>query len=352
MSEKPLVLVTGGTGFLAVWVIVSLFQQGFRVRTTVRSLDRAEKVKKELREAAISEEQISSLEIVQADLLRDDGWADAMKDVSFVQHVASPFPAGIPKNEDELIVPAREGTLRVLRSARDAGTVGRVVLTSSVAAIECGHSRTTPESNPYTEKDWTDLNSTQVQAYPKSKTLAERAAWDFMEKEGDKLELTVINPVLIVGPALGTNASTSLRIVSELLEGNTPGLAHISYGLVDVRDCANLHVLAMTHPNAKGERFICVGEGCAFLLDIARTLKKNCGPKARKVPTIVLPNLLIRGVAIFLPVARLILPDLGVEKAFSNAKAKKVLGWTWQYNNEQAVTASAESMFKFGLVKV
>ncbi|KUL81556.1 hypothetical protein ZTR_09235 [Talaromyces verruculosus] len=355
MSGKPLVLVTGGTGFLAVWVIASLFQQGFRVRTTVRSLRRAEEIKKELRQAAINEEQISSLEIIQADLLNDDGWADAMKDASFVQHVASPFPDGLPKHEDDLIIPAREGTLRVLRSARDAGTVSRVVLTSSAAAIEGGHSHATSESNLYTEKDWTNLNSNQVHAYAKSKTLAERAAWDFIdkeEKEGGKLQLTVINPVLIMGPALGTNASTSLRTVSELLEGNTPGLARVSYGLVDVRDCANLHVLAMTHPAAKGERFLCVGEGCASLLNIAKTLKKNFGPKASKVPTIVLPNLLIRGVAIFLPVARLILPDLGLEKTYSNAKAKEVLGWTWQYSNEQAVTASAESMFKFGLIKV
>lgn len=351
MSDTPLVLVTGGTGFLAVRVIANLFQKGFRVRTTVRSLSRAEEIQKELREAAINEEQISSLEIVQADLLEDGGWADAMKDVSFVQHVASPFPDGIPKHEDDLIIPARDGTLRVLRNARDAGTVSRVVLTSSSAAIEGGHSRPTSETTPYTEKDWTNLNSNQVHAYAKSKTLAERAAWDFIKTEGGELQLTVINPVLIMGPALGTNASTSLRTVSELLEGNTPGLARVSYGLVDVRDCANMHVLAMTHPDAKGERFLCVGEGCASLLDIAKILKKNFGSKANKVPTIVLPNLLIRGVAIFLPVARLILPDLGVEKAYSNAKAKEILGWTWQYSNEQAVTASAESMFKFGLIK-
>ncbi|RAO70700.1 uncharacterized protein BHQ10_006712 [Talaromyces amestolkiae] len=351
MSDKPLVLVTGGTGFLAVRVIASLFEKGFRVRTTVRTLSRANEIQKELREAATNEEQISSLQVVQADLLEDDGWADAMKGVSFVQHVASPFPDGLPKHEDDLIIPAREGTLRVLRNARDAGTVSRVVLTSSAAAIECGHSRSTSETHIYTEKDWTNLNSNQVQAYAKSKTLAERAAWDFIKKEGGELQLTVINPVLIMGPALGTNASTSLRTISELLEGNTPGLARVSFGLVDVRDCANMHVLAMTNPDAKGERFLCVGEGSASLLDVAKILKKNFGSKANKVPTIVLPNLLIRGVAIFLPVARLILPDLGVEKAFSNAKAKEVLGWTWKYSNEQAITASAESMFKFGLIK-
>lgn len=352
MTEKPLVLVTGGTGFLALWVIVRLFQQGYQVRTTVRSLNRGSEIKQALREAAITEEQIASLEICQADLLKDDGWADAMKDVTFVQHVASPFPAEVPKHEDELIRPAREGTLRVLRSAKDAGTVERVVLTSSSAAIEGGHTRTTSKPETFTEQQWTNLDSNQVPPYAKSKTLAERAAWDFIEKESGKLELAVVNPVLIMGPALGPNASTSLKTVGELLEGKVPGIPNLTFGIIDVRDCADMHLQAMSHPRASGERFLCIGEGCSTFADIANTLKNNLGPKAHKVPTRVLPNLVVRVVAIFLPVARLILPDLGVKKSYSNSKAKKILGWVPAYSNEQAIIASAESLIKYGTVKV
>ncbi|OKL57736.1 hypothetical protein UA08_06928 [Talaromyces atroroseus] len=351
MSERSLVLVTGGTGFLAVWVIVSLFRQGYRVRTTVRSLKRAENIAKKLSEAGINEDQVSSLEVVQADLVQDDGWADAMKDVKYVQHIASPFPDGPPKDEDELLIPALEGTLRVLRFSRDAGSVVRVVVTSSAAAVIYGRSPKIPESDPFTEVDWTDVNSKDTTHYPKSKTLAERAAWDFIEKEGGELELAVVNPVVVLGPTLGPDVGTSLHTVSELLEGNAPGLPRLSMGIVDVRDCATLHVLVMTHPDAKGERFLCIGEGSVMMEDIAKILKKNLGPKARKVPSIVLPDFLMRAVAIFLPIARLILPDLGHQHTISNAKATETLGWKWQYTSEQAIMASAESLFRFDVVK-
>lgn len=353
MSEKPLVLVTGGSGFLATWVIVYLLRQDYRVRTTVRSLKRAEEVKQQLREAEISEEQISSLDIVEADLLKDDGWSAAMKDVTYVQHVASPFPSSEPKHEDELIKPARDGTLRVLRHARDAGSVTRVVLTSSCSAIEVGHNYKSGELRSFTEDQWSDTNSSTIPAYAKSKTLAERAAWDFVEKEADgKLELAAINPVLIMGPALGADSSTSLRTVVELLEGNAPGLPHVNFGIVDVRDTANMHVIAMTHPSANGKRFLCIGEGCTSLVDIGKMLKKNLGPKARKVPSIVLPDFLVRVIAIFLPIARLVLPDLNVKKEYSNARAKEVLGWNWKYSTEQAIIASAESLIKYNAVKI
>lgn len=351
MSENPLVLVTGGSGFLASWVIVSLFRQGYRVRTTVRSIARREEIANKLRQADIGEDQISSLEVVQTDLLQDDGWASAMKDVTYVQHVASPFPSKVPKHEDDLIIPAREGTLRVLRFARNAGSVVRVVLTSSVAAVSYGYSHTHPQPNPFTEENWSDVSAKNATPYPKSKTLAERAAWDFIEKEGGKLELAVINPVVLLGPTLGSDA-TSLHTVSELLDGNAPGLPRVCMGVVDVRDCAELHLLAMTHPKAKGERFICIGEGSVMMEEIGKILKKNLGPKARKVPSIVLPDFLVRVVAIFLPVARLIVPDLGLRQVISNAKATNVLGWKWQYTTEQAITASAESLFKFNIVRV
>ena len=352
MSEKPLVLVTGGTGFLGVWVIVHLFREGYRVRTTVRTLSRVDEIKAQLREAGIDEGQISSLEVVEADLLKDDGWAAAVKDVTYVQHVASPFPAGLPKHEDDLIIPAREGTLRVLRAARDAGSVTRVVVTSSFAAVGYGYSHERAESGPFTEKDWSNLDSKNLLPYQKSKTLAERAAWDFVEKEGGKLELAVINPTGIFGPALGKGDNTSLKAVGELLEGNLPGLPRLCLTVVDVRDCADMHLRAMTNPKAKGERFVCIGEDSIWMEDLAKMLRKNLGPKAQKVPTRVLPNFLLRAVAMFVPIARLILPELGIRKTISNAKAKEMLGWQWQYNNEQALMASAESLIKFGAVKI
>lgn len=359
MAEKPLVLVTGGTGFLAGWIIVLLFRQGYRVRTTVRTLSRAAAIKSSLHAAGgITESQISSLEVVETNLLQDDGWAEAVKDATYVLHIASPFPAALPKHEDDLIIPAREGTLRVLKAARDSGCVTRVVITSSFAAVGYGHPKERSESGvPYTEKDWTDLGpGNTVQPYNKSKTLAERAAWDFMknlETQGSsKLELAVICPTVILGPALGKDDASSLKTVGELLSGALPGSPKLQFGVVDVRDCADMHLRAMTEPKAKGERFICVGEGSIWLEDIAKILKKNLGSKARKVPTMVLPNILMRGVALFLPVARLILGDLGVVKEISNAKAREVLGWKWQYSNEQAVMASADSLIKFGMVNV
>lgn len=358
MPEKPLVLVTGGTGFLAGWIIVLLFRQGYRVRTTVRTLSRAADIKSSLREAdGITESQISSLQVVQADLLIDDGWAEAVKDATYVIHVASPFPAALPKHEDDLIIPAREGTLRVLRAARDSGCVTRIVMTSSFAAVGYGHPKERSQSDvPYTEKDWSNLESGNVPPYNKSKTLAERAAWDFMKKlesQGNsKLELAVINPTAILGPALGKDDASSLKTVGELLSGALPGSPQLQFGIIDVRDCADMHLRAMTEPKAKGERFICVGEGSLWIADIAKILKKNLGPKARKVPTMVLPNIMMRGVALFLPVARLVLGDLGVAKVMSNAKAKEMLGWQWQYSSEQAVMASADSLIKFGMVNV
>lgn len=359
MPERPLVLVTGGTGFLAGWVIVLLFRQGYRVRTTVRTLSRATEIKSSLRAAdGITESQISSLQVVQTDLLKDDGWAEAVKDVTYVLHVASPFPAALPKHEDDLIIPAREGTLRVLRAARDSGTVTRVVMTSSFAAVGYGHPKERSQSGiPYTEKDWSNLGpGNAVPPYNKSKTLAERAAWDFMktlESQGNsKLELAVINPTAILGPALGKDDASSLRTVSELLNGAIPGCPQLQFGIIDVRDCADMHLRAMTNPKAKGERFLCIGEGSLWMEDIAKILKKNLGPKARKVPTMVLPNIMMRGVALFLPVARLVLGELGVAKVISNAKAREVLGWQWQYSGEQAVMASAESLIRFGMVNV
>ncbi|KAL3493907.1 hypothetical protein BJX62DRAFT_199324 [Aspergillus germanicus] len=377
-SKPPLVLVTGGTGFLAKWVISTLLQSPtpYRIRTTLRTPSRIDEIKSSLAQASIPEHLIASIEFTHADLSSNDGWTTALKDVSYVQHIASPFPAHPPKDEYDLIIPAVEGTKRVMRAARDAG-VKRVVLTSSFAAIAYGARHVGRDSSvPIIEDDWTDLSKPRiVPAYAKSKTLAERAAWEIAESRegamksrsgsgsrspstvasgsgsgtgsGSTMELVVINPVNIYGPALGREDSTTFRSISEFLEGNAPGIPRVQYGVVDVRDCAELHVLAMTHASAPGERFICIGEGSLWMEDIATILRKNLGEKAKKVPTMVLPDMLVRGVGVFMPVARLLAADLGVHRVISKQKAREMLGWETRYGSEEAILAAAESILKF-----
>ncbi|RDW76856.1 SDR family oxidoreductase [Aspergillus mulundensis] len=351
-DEPPLVLVTGGTSFIAKWIIATLLRQNYRVRTTIRTLTRIPEIHASLSEAGTSQDQLPSLQIVHADLTADDGWTAAMKDVTYVQHVASPFPSAPPAHEDELIIPAVQGTKRVLCAARDAG-VRRVVMTSSVAAILYGAGN--KEKKVFSEEDWTDLDGGRgdVAAYPKSKTLAERAAWEFMEglkeKDGGKggMELVSVNPVCVYGPALGKEDSTTLHSITELTSGNALGIPRVQYGVVDVRDCADLHVLAMTHERAGGERFICVGEGMMWMGEMATLLRTKLGEKGRKVPSLTLPDFLVRAVALVMPVARLILPDLGRDRDVRGDKAREMLGWRWKYSNGEAVMAAAESLIKF-----
>ena len=234
------------------------------------------------------------LSFYAADLESDAGWREAVAGCDYVLHVASPFPAAVPKHEDELIVPAREGALRVLRAARDAG-VKRVVLTSSFAAVGYGHA---PQSAPFTETNWTNPAGRDVSAYVKSKTLAERAAWDFIAKEDGALELSVVNPVGVFGPVLGPDYSTSILIVQRLMDGAMPGCPQLVFGIVDVRDVADLHLRAMTNPAAKGERFLAVAGDFMSIRDIALVLKERMGAAGRRVPTRLLPNWLVRVAAV------------------------------------------------------
>jgi dihydroflavonol-4-reductase len=354
--STPLVLVTVGTGFLALWVITHLFRQGYRVRTIVRSLSRVLHIKCCLREAGLTADQIASLEIVQADPLANTGWAAAVADATYIQRIASPFPAQAPKNDEELVVPTREGTLRVLRAARDSGTVIRVVVTSSFAAVGYGHAfeyAGADKERGFVEEDW-DLNGPKkVPAYQKSKLLAERAAWEFMEGEHEQpFDLATICPVSVFGPALGKEDGTSLRTLVELLSGNAPGIPKLHWPIVDVRDCAKMHLLAMTTPAASRERFISVGEGGLWMEDIAKVLRRRLGEQAKKIPTRVFPNLLVRIIALVWPVVRPVIPELGHEKKVSNAKAKDILGWEWEHSSEEAVVTAAESLLKFGVIEV
>jgi nucleoside-diphosphate-sugar epimerase len=264
----------------------------------------------------------------------------------FVLHVASPFPPRVPKHENELIAPAREGTLRVLRASRDRG-VKRVVLTSSFAAIGYGHAE---QSAPFDETNWTDLGGKGLTAYVKSKTLAERAAWDFIAREGGGLELSVVNPVLVLGPALHRDSSSSILIVQKLMDGAMPGVPQMTFGLVDVRDVVDLHLRAMTSPAAKGERFLAVAGDSYSFLQIAQTLKARMGAWGKRVPARELPNWLMGLLAIGIPEVRQILPELGKRKNASNAKAKRVLGWTPR-SNEECIVAAAESLIALRVLK-
>jgi nucleoside-diphosphate-sugar epimerase len=338
------VLVTGGSGFIGAHCILQLLAAGHQVKATIRNLKREGDVRAMLRTGGA--DAGDRLTFFAANLESDAGWKEAVSGCEYVLHVASPIPPGVPKHEDELIIPARDGALRVLKASRDAG-VKRVVLTSSMAAIAYGHK---PQNEPYSEKDWTDLNGRNVAAYPKSKTIAERAAWDFIAKEGGALELSVVNPVFVQGPVLGPDYSPSIMVVQRLMDGAMPGCPKLYFAIVDVRDVADLHIRAMINPAAKGERFIASAGDTISMLDLAKVLRARLGDAARRVPTREIPNWVVRLVAMRDTAVKAILPELGQIKRVTNEKAKRVLGWQPR-SNEEAIVSAAESLIRLGLLK-
>jgi dihydroflavonol-4-reductase len=293
------ILVTGGSGYVGTHLIAALLRGGSGdsggsqdsgqrpVRAQVRVPGRADGLRAAIRRGTAGEAGPedtageAGLEVVTADLMSDDGWKAAMAGVDEVYHVASPIPAAQPKDPDELVVPAREGTLRVLRAARDAG-VRRVVLTSSFAAI--GYTPK-PEAE-FTEDDWTDPDMPGLAPYPRSKTIAERTAWDFMDSEGGDTELTVVNPTFILGPPLTSETGSSLYLVKAMFNGTMTVAPRHRFGIVDVRDVADLHIRAMAAPAAAGKRFIGVSDHPAMsYLELAQILRERFGPLAAKAPT-------------------------------------------------------------------
>jgi nucleoside-diphosphate-sugar epimerase len=338
------VLVTGGSGFIGSHCILQLLGAGHLVRTTVRDLKREASVRALLKQGGA--EPGERLSFFAADLENDAGWREAAAGCDYVLHVASPLPPHVPKNEDELIVPAREGALRALRASRDAG-VKRVVLTSSFAAVGYGEE---PQQRPFDETNWTNPDGRGVQPYAKSKTLAERAAWDFVAREGGGLELSVVNPTLVLGPVLGPDYSASILLIQRLMDGAIPGCPRLSFGVVDVRDVADLHIRAMTHPAAKGERFLAVAGDFMSVREIAKVLKARLGAAARRVPTREVPNWLVRVVALFDPGAKQILPELGKVKNGTGDKARRLLSWSPR-SREDAIAAAADSLVRLGLLK-
>jgi len=270
------VLVTGGNGYLGAQLVAALLRDGRAVRATVRSTAREAGLREAVRRGGADD---ADLEVVEADLMADDGWKAAVAGCEEVHHLATPFPAVQPEDPDELIVPAREGTLRVLRAARDGGA-RRVVLTSSFAAI--GYSP--KPSSEYTEDDWTDPDTPGLPPYPKSKAIAERAAWDFMRAEGNGTELVVVNPTFILGPTLTSELRSSLQLVKGMLDGTLTTVRRQRFGLADVRDVADLHIRAMAAPGAAGQRFLCLCDGPTIsFLDLAEILRRRLGPLAERV---------------------------------------------------------------------
>ncbi|MFM7535554.1 MAG: NAD-dependent epimerase/dehydratase family protein [Acidimicrobiales bacterium] len=339
------VTVTGATGYIARHVVTQLLDAGFSVRGTARAATSLEPLRNDLRPFAADPGSLERLTIAPADLTSDNGWAQAMEGSTYVIHVASPIPAAPPKDPDELIVPARDGTRRVLRAARDAGVL-RVVLTSSLAAVLYGVDR---KGKVFTEADWSNPDDGRIGAYERSKTIAERDAWTFVDTEGGGLEMSAINPGLVLGPLLGPVASTSNEAVAKLLNRDFPACPDFTYSMVDARDVAAAHIAAMTSPDAAGQRYVC-GLDSRSLRDVAAILAHEYRPKGYRVPTGNLPNMVVRLIAKFDKVAALAMNDLSNPQRVDASKVVALLGRPLR-SLEEMTLATAASMIEYGMVK-
>lgn len=310
------VLVTGGNGFVGGWCVVELLEQGYAVRATVRSTAKAENVRTATAKGGAD---VANLSIAIADLTKDDGWEEAMRGCDYVLHVASPLDVAETKNYDAMIAPARDGTLRVLRAAVSAG-VKRVVMTSAAAAARVPKSQRRVSD----ETVWSDPMDPRVDAYRRSKIMAERAAWEFMKDK--QTEFVTVLPGAVFGPVLEEADLGSVAIIASLLRGRPSLLPKIALWIVDVRDLANLHVRAMTAPQAADQRFLGTGE-MMWMIDIAKTLRARLGEKARKAPRRELPNFAARVLALFVPQLRLLTSELGRRNDVTSEKARRLLGF-------------------------
>ncbi|MBK6295739.1 MAG: NAD-dependent epimerase/dehydratase family protein [Rhodoferax sp.] len=333
------ILVSGGSGYIAGFLIRQLVAEGWMVHTTVRSLAKEAAVR------ALLAVDNSRVKFFAADLNADAGWAEAMAGCSHVTHVASPLPMGVPKDANELIVPARDGALRALRAAKAAG-VKRFVMTSSVAAISYGRGSGV---HHFTEADWTDLSKPGLTPYIQSKTVAERAARDWMAAEGGDLEYCSICPSVVLGPVWSRDYSASISVVKKLLDGSLRACPDIGFGVVDVRDLADLHVRALTAPNMAGERFIASGRFIK-LREAADLLRDALGPEAHKVTTRNAPDWLVRLAAHFNPVAKAVVGELGSVRNQDASHAKAVLNWATR-RVEQSIVDTARCLIDLGIVK-
>ncbi len=330
------VLVTGASGYIAQQVILALLEKGYKVRGTIRSLDKGTAL-----EELLSKENpaANGIELFAADLTSDDGWDEATAGCTYVHHVASPIPAQLPKDPNDLIGPARDGAIRALKAAKKAG-VKRVILTSSVAAVAYGYKKL-PEL--LTEENWSNPDYLKDNtAYTRSKVIAEKAAWDYVHGEGAGLELATVNPSAVLGPVLSGDFSASLELLTQLLSGALPAMPNLGFQIVDVRDVAATHVAAMETPEAAGERFIAAGE-YQWFRDIADKLREGYPDYRKKLPTRSLPSFLVSFLAMLNPVMKQILPELDKQRMASNEKARRMLGVSFRPAAE-SIKAGADSL--------
>ena len=334
------VLVTGATGFIATQLILDLLSQGYAVRGTIRSVAKGDRLRQTL---AAHSSSATELELVEADLESDTGWPEAVAGTDCVMHVASPFPMAPPKDPQDLIRPARDGALRVLRAARDAG-IPRTVMTSSCAAIAYGYDEL-PET--LTEADWSNPeNTSDCPAYPASKTIAERAAWDFVANEAPGMELVTINPVAVFGPIRSADVRTSVGIIAQMLAGKIPLAPNAGLQFVDVRDVSAAHIAAMEIPEAAGNRFA-LAEDFLTLLDTAAVLRDSFPNYASKLPSRQLPSFLVRLLSHVNGDMKTITVELDKRRYVSGAKAQEILLKRPYIPARDAVIASAESLIEY-----
>lgn len=336
------VLVTGGSGYIGSWCIARLLQQGHSVRATVRDLKKADPARAAIATVAPEAADPHRLSFHAATLEKDEGWPEAVAGCRYVLHVASPIPVTQPKDADELVGPARDGALRVLKAAVEAACE-RVVMTSSVAAVgEWG-------GGIADETQWNDLNDKGVSPYARSKTVAEKAARDFMADHHAATSFATVNPSLVLGPVMSPDASPSVEVVSRMLTGAVPAIPNVGFCIVDVRDVADLHVKALTTPDAANGRYIAAGE-FMWMHDIAQLLRANLGDRAAKVPSRRMPDWAVNLLAPVNPTVRAIKPFIGSKRQFSAAKAERDMGWKARPAKE-SILDTAESLYAVGAVK-
>ncbi|WP_296680065.1 NAD-dependent epimerase/dehydratase family protein [Novosphingobium sp.] len=337
------VLVSGGSGYIAGETIRQLLANGWTVNTTVRNLSREPELRGQLGGSR------QTLRFFAADLMNDAGWAEAAAGCNAVCHMASPFPAGVPKDENELIVPAREGALRALRFAHTAG-IRRFVMTSSSAAVAYGHP---PSKSHFDEADWTNVDAPGVQPYVKSKTIAEQAARDWVAANAPGMDYCAVCPVLVLGPVESGDFAASVEVVQRLLNGSVPAIPNVGFNVVDLRDIADLHVRALEAPAQliHGARFIGAAQPFQHFGDVARVLRGSLGPQARKVPKRAMPDWGVRLLSVVMPAARQLIGELGRTRTISSAHAQQVLGWKPR-PPEESIVDCARSLIAHGVVKV
>lgn len=341
MTGSGTVLVTGGSGYIGGWCVIGLLQQGYVVRATVRDLKREAEVRAALAKVVDPGNRLS---FHAANLTADAGWDEAVEGCDYVLHVASPLGVAEPKDPNELIVPARDGAKRAISAAIKAG-VKRVVMTSSVAATS---RRVGTGDSVSDETVWTDLADTRLSAYARSKTIAEQAAWDLIKQQGGSTTLATVNPALVLGPVLSRDFSELVQVVERLLSGRVPGLPRLGFNIVDARDVADLHIRAMTAPEAAGQRFIAAGN-FAWMADLATLLRARLGDEAAKAPTRKVPDFVIRLAGLFDKDLGSVTSGLGRKHDFTSAKAQSSLGWKPRAT-EETVLDCARSLIATGAV--